>query len=78
MKTVLAKTAVDQIALLRSASDAARVAIAYFEHRVGGQGGVICISPEGEIGFAHTTPFLAHAYRSTSMGEISSAMRVER
>ncbi|MGE5532266.1 MAG: isoaspartyl peptidase/L-asparaginase family protein [Bacteroidota bacterium] len=78
MKTVLAKTAVDQIALLRSASDAARVAIAYFEHRVGGQGGVICISPDGQIGFAHTTPFLAHAYRGAAMSEIRAALRVER
>ena len=45
MKTVLAKTTVDQIALLGSATDAANVAIAYFRHRVDGLGGVICISP---------------------------------
>lgn len=77
MKTVLAKTTVDQIALLRSANDAARVAIAYFEHRIGGQGGVICISPDGQIGFAHTTPYLAHAYRSASMDDITTALRVD-
>ncbi len=76
MKTVLAKTTVDQLALLQSANDAARVAIAYFNHRVGGQGGVICISPDGKIGFAHTTPFLAHAYRSDDMAEIRSGIRV--
>ena len=60
MKTVLAKTTVDQIALLGSATDAANVAIAYFRHRIGGLGGVICISPKGQIGFAHSTPYLAH------------------
>jgi beta-aspartyl-peptidase (threonine type) len=75
MKTVLAKTTVDQIGLLRSAQDAARVAIAYFQHRVGGLGGVICISPDGQIGFAHSTPYLAHAYRSTRMTDFAVAIR---
>jgi beta-aspartyl-peptidase (threonine type) len=70
MKTVLAKTTVDQIALLGSATDAANVAIAYFRHRIGGLGGVICISPTGQIGYAHSTPYLAHAYRSEGMAEV--------
>jgi L-asparaginase / beta-aspartyl-peptidase len=78
MKTVLAKTTVDQIALLRSANDAARVAIAYFRHRVGGLGGVICISPDGQIGFAHSTPYLAHAYRSSEMPDTAAGLRVEQ
>ena len=70
MKTVLAKTTVDQIALLGSATDAANVAIAYFRHRIGGLGGVICISPTGQIGYAHSTPYLAHAYRTEGMAEV--------
>jgi beta-aspartyl-peptidase (threonine type) len=77
MKTVLAKTTVDQIALLRSAHDAARVAIAYFRHRIGGLGGVICISPDGQIGLAHSTPYLAHAYRSDAMPDFAVALRVD-
>ncbi len=77
MKTVLAKTTVDQLALLRSASDAARVAIAYFRHRVGGLGGVICISPDGQIGLAHSTPYLAHAYRGAGMREMTVGLRVD-
>jgi beta-aspartyl-peptidase (threonine type) len=75
MKTVLARTTVDQIALLGSASAAANVAIAYFKHRVGGLGGVICMSPTGEIGFAHSTPYLAHAYRAEGMGETVSGIK---
>ena len=75
MKTVLAKTAVDQIALLGSATDAANVAIAYFRHRVSGLGGVICISPEGQIGFAHSTPYLAHAYRGEGMPDVVAALK---
>ena len=74
MKTVLAKTTVDQIALLGSATDAANVAIAYFHHRVGGLGGVICISPAGQIGFAHSTPYLAHAYRTAEMTAVHTAL----
>ncbi len=77
MKTVLAKTAVDQIALLGSATDAANVAIAYFRHRVSGLGGVICISPEGQIGLAHSTPYLAHAYRGEEMPGVAAALKVD-
>ncbi len=77
MKTVLAKTTVDQIALLGNAPTAANVAIAYFRHRVGGLGGVICISPDGQIGLAHSTPYLAHAYRGAGMPEIVVALKVE-
>jgi beta-aspartyl-peptidase (threonine type) len=75
MKTVLAKTTVDQIALLGSATDAAKVAIAYFRHRVDGMGGVICISPAGQIGFAHSTPYLAHAYRTEGMVEVAVGLK---
>ena len=75
MKTVLAKTAVDQIALYGSAQTAANVAIAYFRHRVSGLGGVICLSPEGQIGLAHSTPYLAHAYRGEEMPDVVAALR---
>lgn len=67
MKTVLAKTVVDQMALLRDARMAATAGIAYFERRVGGRGGVICVSPEGQVGWAFSTPYLAYAYRDANM-----------
>lgn len=76
MKTVLAKTTVDQIALLGNATTAANVAIAYFRHRVDGRGGVICISPDGQLGLAHSTPYLAHAYRAEGMAEVVAALKV--
>lgn len=74
MKTVLAKTTTDHIALLGSARDAAHVALAYFRHRVGGLGGVICISPDGQIGYAHSTPNLAHAFRNEEMADFVVAL----
>ncbi len=75
MKTVLAKTVVDQIALLGDAGVAAEVAISYFKRRVGGLGGVICISPTGQIGLAHSTPCMAHAYRTAAMPAVTAAIR---
>jgi len=68
MKTVLAKTAVDQIALLGDAHTAAEVAIAYFQKRIGGLGGVIALSPAGQVG-------LAHAYRTSDMAEVLAAIQ---
>ena len=74
MKTVLAKTAVDQIARLGDAMTAANVAIAHFQHRIGGLGGVICISPEGQVGWAFSTPNLAYAYRTAGMAETTALL----
>jgi beta-aspartyl-peptidase (threonine type) len=74
MKTVLAKSTVDQIALLSDPSTAAQVAIAYFRHRVGGLGGVICAGPDGRIGWAHSTPHMAFAYRTAGMQSVVARM----
>jgi beta-aspartyl-peptidase (threonine type) len=73
LKTVLAETTVDQIVLL---GDAARVAIGYFERRIGGQGGVICLSPGGEVGWAFSTPHMGYAYRTTEMEAVTAKLGV--
>jgi len=70
MKTVLAKTTVDQIVLLGDAATAARAAIDYFQHRIGGQGGVICLSPQGKAGWAFSTPHMGYAYRTDGMDDV--------
>jgi beta-aspartyl-peptidase (threonine type) len=75
MKTVLAKTTVDQIALLGTAATAASVAIAFFQHRIGGLGGVICLAPDGQVGIAHSTPYMAHAYRTADMAAVYAAIQ---
>jgi beta-aspartyl-peptidase (threonine type) len=74
MKTVLAKSTVDQIAWLADPATAANVAIAYFRHRIGGRGGVICVSPDGRVGFAHSTPHMAYAYRTQSMEAVVAVL----
>jgi beta-aspartyl-peptidase (threonine type) len=74
MKTVLAKTTVDQINWLADPVTAANVVIAYFRHRIGGLGGVICVSPDGRIGHAHSAPYMAYAYRTEGMSAAAAEM----
>ena len=62
MKTVLARTTVDQIALLGSATTRPT-----WPSPISGTGwmawaGSSACRRDGEIGFAHSTPYLAHAY----------------
>jgi len=74
MKTVLAKTTVDQIVLLGDAATAAKVAIGYFQRRIGGQGGVICLSPRGQVGWAFSTPHMGYAYRTDGMEAVAAKL----
>lgn len=75
IRLALAKTAVDQIALQGEAQTAANIAIAYFQQRIGGLGGVIAVSPAGQVGLAHSTPCLAHAYRTGDMAAVVAGIR---
>jgi L-asparaginase / beta-aspartyl-peptidase len=74
MKTVLAKTTVDQLAWLSDPMTAAQVALVYFEKRIGGLGGVICAAPDGRVGWAHSTPYMAFAYRTGDMQSVSAQL----
>jgi beta-aspartyl-peptidase (threonine type) len=59
MKLVLGKWAVDRVAAGATPQAAASAAIAYLFARLGGHGGVILMSPDGEVGLAHNTPRMA-------------------
>jgi beta-aspartyl-peptidase (threonine type) len=74
MKTVLAKTTVDQLAWLSDPMTAAHVALVYFQERIGGLGGVICAAPDGRVGWAHSTPYMAFGYRTGDMQAVSAQM----
>jgi beta-aspartyl-peptidase (threonine type) len=58
----LARHAADLVAAGRPAMQAAREAIALLGSRVEGEGGLILVSPAGEIGFAHNTPAMTRAW----------------
>jgi beta-aspartyl-peptidase (threonine type) len=59
MKLVLGKWATDRVAQGISPEAAAQQAIAYLFARLGGHGGIILLSPDGQFGLAHNTPGMA-------------------
>ncbi len=63
MKVLLSKTVCDFFETME-AMQAAHAAIAVLYNKVGGLGGIIGISREGEYAFAHNTPKMAFAYLS--------------
>jgi beta-aspartyl-peptidase (threonine type) len=62
IQLTLARHAADLVAAGRPAQQAAREAVALLGSRVEGQGGLILVSPAGEIAFAHNTPAMTRAW----------------
>ncbi len=62
IQLTLARHTADLVAAGRSAMDAARAAVALLGNRLGGDGGLIVVSPSGEVGFAHNTPAMTRAW----------------
>jgi beta-aspartyl-peptidase (threonine type) len=74
MKVVISKFACDSLARM-GAQEAAEAAIALLLDRTGGQGGLIALGKNGDVGIAHCTPCLAYAY-VTPEGEILADTRI--
>ena len=72
-RVVLSKYAVDALTNDTNPKDAARLAIEYLGHRVGGIGGIILASRSGQVGFAHNTPRMARAYITALMPDLVAA-----
>jgi len=68
IKVVLAKSAVDMLALGLSAMEAARAAIDLLG-RVGGRGGIIMIDRDGDLGYHYNTPRMAIAHAKKGVVE---------
>jgi L-asparaginase / beta-aspartyl-peptidase len=62
IQLTLARRAADLVGRGRTAMEAARDAIRELSERVGGEGGVIVVTPRGEVGFAHNTPVMSRAW----------------
>lgn len=65
MKVCLAKTATDNLADGTHPRDAAKQSIAYLARRVHGLGGCIVLDRAGRVGWAHNTPRMAFAFRTS-------------
>ena len=61
-----------------SANDAAADALAVLERSVQGRAGLIVLDRRGEVGLAHSTRCLAHAYRRGDMSSAVSGTEVPR
>jgi len=74
MRVVLSKTATDAIGRGMDAQAAANFAVSVLVQRVNGQGGLIVVDQQGDIGFAHSTPYISVAWIATD-GSIQAAIR---
>lgn len=62
MRIVISKTACDFLERGMTPQDAADAAIALLEERTEGHGGLVVLDRHGNVGAAHNTGYLAHAY----------------
>jgi beta-aspartyl-peptidase (threonine type) len=73
IKAAAALRAVEAMRAGRSPADAGKEALAWTK-RHGGSGGLICVSPAGQLGLAFDTPRMAHAWIDT-MGAAGHGFR---
>ncbi len=76
MRVGMALRAVQAMEQGATAAEAARGAIRLLQERVKGKAGLIVLDAQGRVGLAHSTPFLAHAFRTSEMDGVSSGVRV--
>lgn len=62
MRVVISKSVCDLMCRGMSAQEAADAGISLLARRTSGQGGLIVLGKRGDIGIAHNTSYLAHAY----------------
>jgi beta-aspartyl-peptidase (threonine type) len=73
IQLTLARHAADLVGAGKSAFEAAREAAGLLTARVSGEGGLIVVGPQGEVGFAHNTPAMARAWTDAD-GKIVAAL----
>ncbi len=69
IRLLLARRALDFIGAGMSAQAAADAAIRLLGERVSGDGGLVLLDGRGNVGYAHNTPTMAHAYMIEGMDE---------
>ena len=67
MRLLLARRACEFLAHGMSAQAAAEAAIRLLGERLGGDGGLILIDRQGQVGFAHNTPHMSFGYLTSGM-----------
>jgi len=67
LRVALASRALAALEQGATAPDAARKAVEALAERVAGRAGLIVLDRAGRVGLAHTTEYLAHAFRTSGM-----------
>ncbi len=75
MRVLITKVAADFLNMGLDASHAAEAVLNYLDNTVGTEAGIIIVDRHGEVGMAHNTPDMPHAYFKEGMEEIKTAMR---
>lgn len=70
MRVLMTKVAADFMKMGLDAKHAAEATVNYLDNTVGTEAGIIVVDRNGEIGFAHNTPHMTHAYFKEGMKEI--------
>jgi beta-aspartyl-peptidase (threonine type) len=78
LRVGLATRAMQRLEQGASASEAADAAVALLSERVQGRAGLIVLDWMGNVGLAHSTKWLAHAYRTASLAAVVSGTTVHR
>ena len=75
IRTTLASRILTLLGRGISPDDAAEAALRYFRGKVPGQAGCIVLDRQGRIGFAHNSPNIACAYRTTATPSATAVIR---
>jgi beta-aspartyl-peptidase (threonine type) len=76
IRVLMAKGALDRLAAGLAPEEAAAAAIAHLAARVGGEGGIIMLDPQGRVGCACNTRRMGRAWGRVG-GEIYAAVEPE-
>lgn len=76
MRCLATKTVCDRVLAGRTAQQAVEQIVAEIQQQLGGEMGLIALDAEGQIGIAHSTASMPHAYAREGQPEIVAGMRV--
>ncbi len=75
MRILITKVAADFLKMGLDAPHAAEAVMNHLDNTLGTEAGIIIVDRHGEVGMAHNTPDMPHAYFKEGMDDVKTAMR---